>query len=174
LRRPQKKEAESVVEKLCQRFQATTEPRQWRDIAFCLSLLPFNSDLAVKKLTEGLPFYQDKLHEETVFKRFGEILAKVRLARFVWPALSAHTSGWQIRAPTNKLNKTESDLKEFEDALEAHRAKGAEDQDLTKKVAKSRRRGAAAPKAAAAAAPARRTARRAKARSETPPSSPER
>ncbi|KAL7340777.1 condensin complex subunit 1 [Rhodotorula toruloides] len=149
-----KKEAESVVEKLCQRFQATTEPRQWRDIAFCLSLLPFNSDLAVKKLTEGLPFYQDKLHEETVFKRFGEILAK-------------------IRAPTNKLNKTESDLKEFEDALEAHRAKGAEDQDLTKKVAKSRRRGAAAPKAAAAA-PARRTARRAKARSETPPSSPER
>ncbi|EGU12311.1 Condensin complex subunit 1 [Rhodotorula toruloides ATCC 204091] len=149
-----KKEAESVVEKLCQRFQATTEPRQWRDIAFCLSLLPFNSDLAVKKLTEGLPFYQDKLHEETVFKRFGEILAK-------------------IRAPTNKLNKTESDLKEFEDALEAHRAKGAEDQDLTKKVAKSRRRGAAAPKAAAAA-PARRAARRAKARSETPPSSPER
>ncbi|GEM07229.1 condensin complex subunit 1 [Rhodotorula toruloides] len=149
-----KKEAESVVEKLCQRFQATTEPRQWRDIAFCLSLLPFNSDLAVKKLTEGLPFYQDKLHEETVFKRFGEILAK-------------------IRAPTNKLNKTESDLKEFEDALEAHRAKGAEDQDLTKKVAKSRRRGAAAPKGAAAA-PARRTARRAKARSETPPSSPER
>ncbi|BGP32073.1 condensin complex non-SMC subunit Cnd1 [Rhodotorula toruloides] len=151
-----KKEAESVVEKLCQRFQAMTEPRQWRDIAFCLSLLPFNSELAVKKLTEGLPFYQDKLHEETVFKRFGEILAK-------------------IRAPTNKLNKTESDLKEFEDALEAHRAKGAEDQDLTKKVAKSRRRGTAAPKAAAAAAaPARRTARRTKARSETPPSSPER
>jgi condensin complex subunit 1 len=55
-----------------------TEPRQWRDIAFCLSLLPFNSELAVKKLVEGLPFYQDKLHEEGVFKRFQEILAKVR------------------------------------------------------------------------------------------------
>lgn len=25
----------------------------------------------------GLPFYRDKLHEETVYKRFGEILTKV-------------------------------------------------------------------------------------------------
>jgi hypothetical protein len=31
----------------------------------------------VKKLIEGLPFYQDKLHEETVFNRFNEILTKV-------------------------------------------------------------------------------------------------
>ncbi|GAA5942619.1 hypothetical protein JCM3775_003658 [Rhodotorula graminis] len=174
-----KKEAESIVEKLCQRFQTTNQPRQWRDIAFCLSLLPFNSDTAVKKLVEGVPFYQDKLHEETVYKRFGEILTK-------------------IRAPTNKLNRTESDLKEFEDALEAHRAKGAEDQDLQRKVQKSRARGgarggAAAAKASAAAAaraakasgsgaaPARRGGRRAAAskaaarmQSETPPSSPER
>ena len=88
------------MEKLCQRFSGTSQPRQWRDIAFCLSLLPFNSDNAVKKLldgglspdgvlskrlleltltlvgTTGLPFYQDKLHEETVYKRFGEILTK--------------------------------------------------------------------------------------------------
>ncbi|BGP48178.1 condensin complex non-SMC subunit Cnd1 [Rhodotorula kratochvilovae] len=152
-----KKEAESIVEKLCQRFQTTNQPRQWRDIAFCLSLLPFNSDTAVKKLVEGAPFYQDKLHEETVYKRFGEILTK-------------------IRAPTNKLNRTESDLKEFEDALEAHRAKGAEDQDLQRKVQKSRARRGGAP--AAAKAPARKGGRRAaaaaRAPSETPPSSPER
>ncbi|GAA6027146.1 hypothetical protein JCM8097_002429 [Rhodosporidiobolus ruineniae] len=154
-----KKEAESVVEKLCQRFASTTEARQWRDIAFCLSLLPFNSDGAVKKLTEGLPFYQDKLHEETVFKRFGEILGK-------------------IRAPTNKLAKTdENGLKEFEDALEQHRAKGSEDQDLQRKVQKSRGRRAPAGKgrqqASTPAKPTRRTGRAParKARSETPPSS---
>ena len=47
----------------------------------------------MKKLTEGLQFYQDKLHEETVFARFNEILAKAR---------------------ANKANKTDSDLKEFE------------------------------------------------------------
>lgn len=102
-----------------------------------------------------------------------------------------HHRPLQIRAPTNKLNRTESDLKEFEDALEAHRAKGAEDQDLQRKVQKSRARGgagarggaaaAAKAKATSAAAPARRGARRAAAtkaaargQSETPPSSPER
>lgn len=32
----------------------------------------------MKKLIEGLPFYQDKLHEEAVFNRFSEILSKVK------------------------------------------------------------------------------------------------
>ena len=75
----QEKQAESIVEKLCQRFRLSEDPRQWRDVAFCLSLLPFKSERSVKKLIEGLPFYQDKLHEETVFARFSEILGKVSL-----------------------------------------------------------------------------------------------
>lgn len=58
------------------------EPRQWRDIAYCLSLLPFKSERSVKKLIDGLTFYRDKLHEETVFKLFTEILAKVGLLTF--------------------------------------------------------------------------------------------
>ena len=73
----QEKQAEAIAEKLCQRFRLTSEPRQWRDIAFCLSLLPFKSERSVKRLIEGLPFYQDKLHEEAVFNRFNEILTKV-------------------------------------------------------------------------------------------------
>jgi condensin complex subunit 1 len=71
------KQAESIVEKLCQRFRLTEDARQWRDIAFCLSLLPFKSERSVKKLVEGLPFYRDKLHEEKVYGRFQEILVKV-------------------------------------------------------------------------------------------------
>jgi len=43
-----------------------------------LSLLPFKSERSVKKLVEGLPFYRDKLHEEGVYARFQEILAKAR------------------------------------------------------------------------------------------------
>jgi len=62
------------VEKLCQRFSSTTEPRQWRDIAFCLSLLPFNSDAAVKKLTEGelllsLPTHSMRTHPAPLTRR---------------------------------------------------------------------------------------------------------
>jgi condensin complex subunit 1 len=49
----QEKQAEAIVEKLCQRFRLATEERQWRDIAFCLSLLPFKSERSVKKLIEG-------------------------------------------------------------------------------------------------------------------------
>ena len=74
----QDKQAEAIVQKLCERFQLTSDERQWRDIAFCLSLLPFKSEKSVKKLVEGLPHYRDKLHEETVFKRFEEILTKAR------------------------------------------------------------------------------------------------
>lgn len=38
------------------------------------------------------------------------------------------------------MSKNESDLKEFEDALEEHRAKGTEEQELHKKVAKSKKK----------------------------------
>jgi len=66
----------------------------------------------------------------------------------------------------NKISKTDGELKEFESILENHRAKGTEDNEIARKVQKSRKKGGKA------AAPARRTARR-KAQS-TPPSSPER
>lgn len=78
INKPKEKQAESIVEKLCQRFRLSEDTRQWRDIAFCLSLLPFKSERSVKKLIEGLPFYRDKLHEEGVYARFQEILVKVR------------------------------------------------------------------------------------------------
>lgn len=119
-----------MIEKLCQRFRLADTERQWRDIAFCLSLLPFKSDRSVKKLIEGLPFYQDKLHEETVFRRFNEILVKAR---------------------SNKLssNKPEAELKEFEMILAEHKAKGEEDNALAanavKKTAKAARRRANKP-----------------------------
>ncbi|KIP06713.1 hypothetical protein PHLGIDRAFT_106688 [Phlebiopsis gigantea 11061_1 CR5-6] len=126
------KQAENIVEKLCQRFRLSEEPRQWRDIAFCLSLLPFKSERSVKKLVEGLQYYRDKLHEEEVFARFQEILMKAR---------------------SNKSpNKPETELNEFENILEEHRRQGAEDQALEKR-AKTK-------KAAARKKATRRTARK--------------
>ena len=76
--RRQEKQAESIVDKLCQRFRVVTDERQWRDIAFCMSLLPFRSERSVKRLVEGLPFYQDKLRDDTVYEHFLDILNKVR------------------------------------------------------------------------------------------------
>ncbi|PPQ81973.1 hypothetical protein CVT25_014624 [Psilocybe cyanescens] len=108
------KQAETIVDKLCQRFRLTEEPRQWRDIAYCLSLLPFKSERSVKKLIEGLQFYRDKLHEPTVFERFTEILAKARANK--------------------SKDKPDSELNEFEKILEEHKSQGQEDQALEKRV----------------------------------------
>ena len=47
------KQAESIIEKLCQRFRLATDERQWRDIAFCLAQLPYKSERSVKKLIDG-------------------------------------------------------------------------------------------------------------------------
>ncbi|KAG2072264.1 hypothetical protein BDR04DRAFT_1134704, partial [Suillus decipiens] len=108
------KKAENIVEKLCQRFRLSEDPRQWRDIAFCLSFLPFKSERSVKKLIEGLQFYRDKLHEEGVFDRFSEILSKAR---------------------SNKsANKPDTELNEFESILDECRRQGEEDQAIEKRV----------------------------------------
>ncbi|KDQ09126.1 hypothetical protein BOTBODRAFT_179302 [Botryobasidium botryosum FD-172 SS1] len=104
------KQAENIVDKLCQRFRLTNDERQWRDIAYCLSLLPFKSERSMKKLIEGLPAYQDKLHEETVFMRFNEILTKARANK--------------------SANKPDTELKEFEAILKDFKEKGEEDQAL--------------------------------------------
>ncbi|KAF9479751.1 hypothetical protein BDN70DRAFT_833871 [Pholiota conissans] len=108
------KQAESVVEKLCQRFRLSEDPRQWRDIAFCLSLLPFKSERSVKKLIEGLQFYRDKLHEPKVFEKFTEILTKARANK--------------------SKDKPDTELNEFEQILEEHKTQGQEDQALEKRV----------------------------------------
>jgi condensin complex subunit 1 len=74
--------------------------------------LPFKSERSVKKLIEGLQFYRDKLHEETVFTRFTEILAKVRqVVHFFFRSSLKKCS----KARLNKsANKPDTELNEFE------------------------------------------------------------
>ncbi|KAI8461597.1 condensin complex subunit 1 [Phakopsora pachyrhizi] len=109
------KQSESIVEKLCQRFRLVSEVRQWRDIAYCLALLQFKSEKSLKKLVDGLPFYQDKLYDAEVFKCFEEILVKVK---------------------ANKWAKDHADLVEFEKALRQQKEKGEEDMMMENKVQK--------------------------------------
>lgn len=67
-----------MVEKLCQRFRVATEPRQWNDIALCLSLLPYQSEKCVRMLIDNMPFYWDKLYEPKVFGHFCDIIVKAK------------------------------------------------------------------------------------------------
>ena len=92
----------------------TEDPRQWRDIAFCLSLLPFKSERSVKKLVEGLQFYRDKLHEPVVYERFADILQKVYLLGFEGCCeVDVLTFLLQARANKSK-DKPDLELDEFE------------------------------------------------------------
>ncbi|KAF9959343.1 Condensin complex subunit [Modicella reniformis] len=116
------KNMESMTEKLCQRFKNTDEPRGWRDIAFCLSMLPFKNEKSFKRLLEGFPNYQDKVHEEQVFKYLSDIIAK----------------GRTIKPPKPELKPI---IDEFEAKLKEAKAKGDEVQETETKAISAVKKG---------------------------------
>ncbi|KAJ1981931.1 condensin complex non-SMC subunit Cnd1 [Dimargaris xerosporica] len=76
------RQIENIVDKLCQRFRNTDDIRQWRDIAFCLALMPYRSERSFKRLLDGFPHYHDKLTEEPVYKALVDIATKTRAQTF--------------------------------------------------------------------------------------------
>ena len=71
------KQAEGLVEKLCHRFRGTHELTQWRDIAYCLSLMNY-SERTTKKFCDLYKCYADKLADEQIYESFKAILVKGR------------------------------------------------------------------------------------------------
>lgn len=71
------KQAESLVEKLCQRFRMTLDVQQWRNFAYCLSLVKY-TDKCVRKLTEQFACFHDKLSDPEIYNCFTEIISKAR------------------------------------------------------------------------------------------------
>ncbi|KAI1319898.1 Condensin complex subunit [Mortierella claussenii] len=116
------KNMESMIEKLCQRFKNTDESRGWRDIAFCLSMLPFKTEKSFKRLLEGFPNYQDKVHEEQVFKYLSDIIAK----------------GRAIKPPKPEMKPV---IDEFENRLKEFKAKGDEVQETEAKAISAVKKG---------------------------------
>lgn len=55
-------------------FSHRTE-RQWRDLAFCLSMLSYN-ERGIRKLQENFTCFHDKLAEEDVYQSFLTIVGK--------------------------------------------------------------------------------------------------
>lgn len=67
------KQVESLVEKLCLRFKVTHHERQWRDIAYCLSLLNYN-EKTIKKLIEHISCFKDKVQINEIYDSFKIII----------------------------------------------------------------------------------------------------
>ncbi|KAI5084153.1 hypothetical protein GOP47_0000322 [Adiantum capillus-veneris] len=71
------KQMEGLIEKLCHRFSGTAEPKQWQNIAYCLSQLTY-TDKGIKKLADLLKSYQHALAVEEVLNHFKVIVTKAK------------------------------------------------------------------------------------------------
>lgn len=67
------RQIESLVEKLCLRFKITSVERQWRDIAYCLSLLR-HTEKTLKKLIDNITHFKDKIQNDDVMECFKTII----------------------------------------------------------------------------------------------------
>lgn len=88
------RQSDSLVEKLCFRLRATTDERQWGNIAYCLGLLSY-SERGIRKLAENFACYGDKLFDDEVHKGFVSILAKAR--KFSKPELRQFIDELEMR-----------------------------------------------------------------------------
>lgn len=68
------RQVESFVEKLCGRFRNTNTERQWRDIAYCLSMLN-HSEKTMKKLLDHFQNYKDKVQYDEIYDCFKTIIS---------------------------------------------------------------------------------------------------
>jgi condensin complex subunit 1 len=71
------RQTENIAEKLCQRFKATDSIKQWQDISFCLSLVPFNTEKAIVRLLDNFLLFEKVLNDPVSSRNFQEILTKV-------------------------------------------------------------------------------------------------
>ncbi|XP_040450627.1 condensin complex subunit 1 [Falco naumanni] len=69
------KQRESLVEKLCQRFRTVRTDRQYRDLSYCLTLLPL-SERGLQKLHDNFDCFADKLQDPAVYSCFQTLLAR--------------------------------------------------------------------------------------------------
>lgn len=71
------KQVDSIVDKICARFKLATTERQWRDFAYCLSLLQF-SPKSLRRLIESLPLLKEKIHHKHVLKALQSIIEQTK------------------------------------------------------------------------------------------------
>lgn len=70
-------------------FLSHRTERQWRDLAFCLSMLSYN-ERGIRKLQENFTCFHDKLAEEDVYQSFLTIVGKSK--KFAKPEVKVISS----------------------------------------------------------------------------------
>ncbi|XP_077533008.1 condensin complex subunit 1-like [Haemaphysalis longicornis] len=111
------KDLENFVEKLCFRFLTMTSERQWRDLAYCMSLIPYG-ERGIKKLYENIVCFGDKLQVDAVYESIMSIISGAKKV--------------QTMKPETKIL-----IQEFEDLVEELHSKGISEGELAQRTKKS-------------------------------------
>uniref|UniRef100_A0A8C4U7W2 Condensin complex subunit 1 n=1 Tax=Falco tinnunculus TaxID=100819 RepID=A0A8C4U7W2_FALTI len=90
------KQRESLVEKLCQRFRTVRTDRQYRDLSYCLTLLPL-SEQGLQKLHDNFDCFADKLQDPAVYSCFQTLLARFSRAGSK-PEIKVRMGGASVQA----------------------------------------------------------------------------
>lgn len=110
------RQAEMIVEKLCQRFPKCTSISQKANISFCLANVKSN-EKCIKILNDNFNLYKDTLFDEDVLKHFMSIVSKTK--KFAKPELKQYIEEWE-----EKLKKqSEMGVENVEADKKAERAK---------------------------------------------------
>ncbi|XP_065559402.1 condensin complex subunit 1-like [Artemia franciscana] len=111
------RQSDSLVEKLLYRLSVARMERQWRDLAYCISLLSC-TDRSLRKVQENFQFLVDKLQEEKVFEYFTQMLQNAK----------------KLAKPEVKVL-----VEELEKRMEEVREKGIDEVGLATKAAQSQK-----------------------------------
>ena len=92
------KDAQTValVGKLCQRFAESMDEQQWRDIAYCLTQLPYNVR-CLRKIIEGFQFYKVQMQDDSVYDCFTVIVGKARKTNAKKPEVHDELEEWATK-----------------------------------------------------------------------------
>lgn len=137
------KQTESLVEKLCQRFRTARTERQYRDLAYCVSQLPF-TERGLRKMLDNFDCFGDKLSDESIFSVFLSVVSKLRrgakpegkaiIDEFEQKLRACHTRGLdaieELEIGQGSSQKTPSAKKQSAVTRHQHLASAASDNDF--------------------------------------------
>lgn len=86
------RQAEMIVEKLCQRFPKCSTISQKANIAYCLAHVKLN-EKCIKILNENFSHYKDSLFDEDVLRNFMAIVIKTK--KFAKPEMKQYLEEWE-------------------------------------------------------------------------------
>lgn len=154
------RQTENLVDKLCSRFRNTNTERQWRDIAYCLSLLN-PTEKTMKKLIEHLPSYKDKVQCDDIYDYFKTIISNAN-KQLLKPGLKELTKEFDVKlqkclqagnvsidvslidvnVTPSPAQKKQKDKKKATGTKKKHRMSSDEDDDnMNENIPPPRRRG---------------------------------